>query len=87
MSLMQDRDRQRARELPEEFMRSALVGAKERVDELVSQHWMSYERQERDDLVRALLPVLEPLLESGAAPSYQKQDFCEAIVASWLARH
>lgn len=86
MSLMQDRDRETARQLPEEFVRSSVVGAKERIDELVSRHWTSCERKERDELIRALLPVLEPLLESGAAPSYQEQDFCEAIVASWLAR-
>jgi hypothetical protein len=84
---MQHSDRETARQLPEEFVRSSVVGARERIDELVSRHWKSYARRELDDLVRALLPVLEPLLESGAAPSYQEQDFCEAIVASWAARH
>jgi hypothetical protein len=86
MALLQDGDRETARQLPEEFVRSSVVGARERIDGLVSRHWMSYERKERDELIRALLPVLEPLLESGAAPSDREQDLCEAIVASWVAR-
>jgi len=87
MSLMQDRDLERARQLPEEFVRSSLVGATERIDELVSRYWRSYAREERDELTNALLPVLEPLMESGAGASCQEQDVCEAIVASWVRRH
>lgn len=83
---MQDHDRETARRLPEEFVRSSVVGAKERIDELVSQHWISHARAERDELTRGLLPVLEPLMECGAVVSHRERDLCEGIVARWAAR-
>ncbi len=85
MAQVSDRDRNLARELPEKFL-SESGSAIDRVTELVSQSWMSYDADVRDELVEVLVPVLEPLLESGAVASYRERDLCEGIVASWLTR-
>ncbi|UCG89137.1 MAG: hypothetical protein JSW71_11605 [Gemmatimonadota bacterium] len=85
MSIVSGRDRDAARQLPDRFVKFPIGEAKTRITELVSQYWMSYDAWARAQLVEALLPLLKPLLESGAVVSDQERDLCEGIVASWVA--
>ncbi|UCG88591.1 MAG: hypothetical protein JSW71_08645 [Gemmatimonadota bacterium] len=50
-------------------MKFPIGEAKTRITELVSRYRMSYDARARAQLVEALPPLLEPLLESGAAVS------------------
>jgi hypothetical protein len=86
MAVVRDRDRKAARQLPDRFVKLSGLEANARISELVSWHWMSYKAVPRVELVHELLPVLEPLLKSGAAVSYRERALCEGIIASWLTR-
>ena len=84
MAVVSDRDRQLARRLPDEFLMWP-ARPRERVAELVSAHWMSYDAQPRRELAQALPPVLEELAEPGREAT-DPRDLCETIVAVWVAR-
>ena len=79
------RDRQLARDLPDEFLMWP-ARPRERVAELVSAHWMSYDAQPRRELAQALIPVLEELAEPGREATERHRDLCEDVVAGWVAR-
>ena len=57
-----------------------------RLIELMGENWVRCEIKARAELVEALLPILEPLLEAGAMVTDQERGVCMAIVARWMQR-
>ena len=51
MSIVSDRDHEKARQLPDRFVKFPVGEASERIMELVSQHWKSYKAYARMDLL------------------------------------
>ena len=81
-----NRDRKAARQLPDGFVNSPrALGAKTRIEELVSKDWKSYDADAREQLVEKLMPVLEPLFDPGAVVGNRERDLCEGIIARWVA--
>ena len=85
MAKVSDRDREIARGLPDEFLRGSGVSVN-RVVELVSAHWGSYDNPARAKLAQALLPILEELFYAGAYVTDEHRDLCEGVVTVWLER-
>lgn len=75
-----DGSREIARRLPEEFLQGS-DGPVERVVELVSLYWGSYEEKQRAELAQALLAVLEGLHVTNG-----HRNDCEAVVLAWLSK-
>lgn len=85
MAEVRERDREVGRRLPDEFLRLAGTPAG-RINKLVRRYWPQAAAPARAELIQALLLVLRPLLEPGAAVTDQKRQTCEDIVVSWLSR-
>ena len=66
MAHVSDRDLELARRLPDDFTEGGSGSAVHRLIELVGENWVRYEIKARTELVEALLPILERLLEPGA---------------------
>jgi hypothetical protein len=81
-----DRDLQLARRLPDDIIQAGGGSVAHRLVELVGQHWGQHEMRARAELVEALLPIVEPLLEAGARVTNRERGVCEAIVLKWLER-
>ena len=85
MSIVSDRDHEKARQLPDRFVKFPVGEASERIMELVSQHWKSYKAYARMDLAEALVLILEPLLEPGAVVSDRERELCDDAITKWVA--
>ena len=86
MAQVSDRDLQLARQRPDDFVEAGGGSAAHGLIELVGENWVRYQMKARAELVEALLPILEPLLESGAKVTDREQGVCAAIVAKWMER-
>ncbi len=86
MAQISDHDLELARQLPDDFVTAGGGDAAYRIIELVGEHWVRFAITARVELIAALRPILEPLLESGAKVSDRERGVCEAIVAKWLER-
>ena len=72
-----------ARHLPEQFVRMDAL-PRYRIIKLVARNWLHCPEVQRNELVRLLTPVLEPLLEKDAEVTDAVRKQCEEIVVSWL---
>jgi hypothetical protein len=81
-----DRDLQLARRLPDDIIQAGGGSAAHRLVELVGENWGQYEMRARAELVEALLPIVEPLLEPGAKATDRERGVCQAVVLKWLER-
>ncbi len=82
---MGDEDRWYARRVPDDFI--ARSGDKEeRLDTIVSENWWVHDKAHRDELVEALVTVLEDLLQPGAEVTEAHRDTCEGVVSCWLSK-
>ena len=86
MARIHDRDLELARQLPDDFVVAGHGSAAYRLIEIVRENWAKHEIKARLELVDALLPVLEPLLEVGARVTEEKRLLCKVIVAKWMER-
>ena len=80
MATVSDGNREIARRLPDEFTQDS-DDPVERVVQLVSLYWGSYEEKQRAELAQALLAVLEGLHVTNG----HRSD-CEAVVMAWLSK-
>ena len=85
MGEVSDSDRELARGLPDEFLKSVGVPVNRLVG-LVSAHWGSHDMPDRAELAQALLPILGELLEPRVYVTDAHRDLCEGAVTVWLER-
>ena len=78
-------DRNNARRLPDEFAQAA-GGSNDRVNGLVNRYWADYDEPARGELVEALIPILDELVEPGAPVTDMHRDKCVDVVVDWSAR-
>jgi len=81
-----DRELELAHRLPDDFVEGGGGSAVQSLIELVGENWDRFAIGTRAELVEALLPILDPLLESGAEVTDRERGVCEAIVAKWMQR-
>ncbi len=74
------------RRFPDDFL-SRSGDVSERIQELVLEHWPSYEMASQAELITALIPILSDLLEDGSHVTENHRDRCEREIVSWLSRH
>jgi len=86
MAKVSDHDLELARQLPDNFVVTGGGSAAYRHIELVGENWVRYQIKPRAELVEALLPIVEPLLEPGVEITSRDRGVCEMIVAVWMAR-
>ncbi len=79
------RDRETARQLPDDFVKLVSTPV-DRVTELVSRYWMSYPAPARAELAQVLLTLFDPLLQPRAQVTDELRQECEGAVTRWIAR-
>ncbi len=85
MAAVSDRDRERARSLPDDLL-SARAPAAPAMAALVQARWPAYPEAERRSLAQLLLVTLDPLTRPGGAVTGAMRLECELIVTQWLKR-
>ena len=78
-------DRAAAQHLPEAF-RQLPGDTRGRVVELVQRHWGAFDDKRRAQLVEALLPIFQKLVEPDAEITDEICDLCEGVVGAWIFR-
>ncbi len=74
-----------ARRLPDDFVARS-GDAMLRLSTIVVENWWGYDDADLTQLVRLLLPLLQPLADSEVTVSDELRDKCVALVDGWLRR-
>jgi len=82
-NVLTSEDRWYANRIPDDFV-AASGDAISRISRIVTENWWQHGADSLAQLVEPLLPILEPLANTGVEVSDRHREQCRSIVERWL---